>query len=123
MNKKYHLPLFAATLFATGTFAAPELPPGDPYGVCTHVDSWEFKLSPQMFTQMKELSLKQVRTDFTWRAVNPKPGEKGDLPAADPDLRRRLGESRPSASGRLGGICQEDRFPLPAEIARLGDLQ
>lgn len=75
MNKKYYLPLFAATLFATGTFAAPELPPGDPYGVCTHVDAWEFKLAPQMFTQMKELSLKQVRTDFTWRAVNPKPGE------------------------------------------------
>ena len=47
---------------------------GDPYGICAHVNRWEFDRAQEEFKLMRQAGIKYVRCDLDWRVLEPKSG-------------------------------------------------
>ena len=45
------------------------------FGVCSHLNRWEFPVVDQQLPIMKKAGIKYVRTDLDWAQVEPKEGE------------------------------------------------
>lgn len=50
-------------------------PYNSPYGVCAHLNRWEFPQMPQELQMMREAGIDFVRTDLDWNQVEPRKGE------------------------------------------------
>ena len=42
---------------------------GSPYGICAHLNRWEFDRMPQELELMKQAGIRHVRTDLDWNRV------------------------------------------------------
>lgn len=47
----------------------------NPYGVCAHLNRWEYEQMPQELELMKKAGIRNVRTDLDWRQVEQEKGK------------------------------------------------
>lgn len=72
--KKLTATLFLAAGFTAFAAALPGVT-DSPYGVCAHLNRWEYPEMRQELHMMKEARIGFDRTDLDWAQVEPKPGE------------------------------------------------
>lgn len=48
---------------------------GDPFGVCAHLNRWEYSRMPEELELMRQAGIRNVRSDLDWKQVEPQKGK------------------------------------------------
>ena len=48
---------------------------GSPYGICAHLNRWEYDRMPQELELIRQAGIRHVRTDLDWNQIEPEKGK------------------------------------------------
>ena len=112
--KKLAVTVFCAGFTVFSGFAAPPGTTDSPYGICAHLNRWEFPELKEELRLMKEAGIGLDRTDLDWAQVEPKKG-KWNFSRWDTVL-RAAEENNITILPILGGFQPKWGSPLTAHM-------
>lgn len=99
--------LFFAVISSThGT----EVSTDSPYGVCAHLQRWEYDRAEEELKLMKSAGIDHLRFDFDWSTIEPEPG-KWNFNRFD-RLMHLAQENKITILPILGGLIKHDKKPV-----------
>ena len=99
--------LFFAVISSThGT----EVSTNSPYGVCAHLQRWEYDRAEEELKLMKSAGIDHLRFDFDWSTIEPEPG-KWNFNRFD-RLMHLAQENKITILPILGGLIKHDKKPV-----------
>ena len=109
---------------------------GDPFGVCAHLNRWEYSRMPEELELMRQAGIRNVRSDLDWKQVEPQKGKwdfrRWDSLFAEAERKNitvlpilspaAVGDSVSPAPRRVGQVS-ENRASAVSRTEILGDRQ